>query len=63
VEPESACPACGGDVRAVPDVIDATADSVRASGGRVQHILVDSKLDEDEVGAFLRYRAVTTGSV
>ncbi|MEA2057555.1 MAG: hypothetical protein U9O63_02445 [Actinomycetota bacterium] len=63
VEEEPACPGCGGEVRAVPDVIDATADSVRTSGGRVQHILVESTLDEDEVGAFLRYRLETTAPV
>ena len=61
VEPRPACPACGGEVRDVPDVIDAIADSTRAAGGRVQHILVESALDEDEVGAFLRYRLETPG--
>jgi hypothetical protein len=29
----------------------------------VQHILVESTLDEDEVGAFLRYKLETTAPV
>ena len=61
VEPKPACPACGGHVRDVPDVIDAIADSARASGSRVQHVLIPSTLDADEVGAFLRFRLETSG--
>jgi hypothetical protein len=53
---EDLCPACGATPRAVPDVIDAISDSVRASGGSVQHVLIPTALDEHEVGAFLRYR-------
>jgi len=56
VELEDQCPACGAAPRSVPDVIDAISDSVRASGGTVQHVLVPTALDEHEVGAFLRYR-------
>lgn len=59
-EGESACPACGGPVDWVPDVVDALGDSVRNSGGTVQHVIVDTQLDEAEVGAFLRYQQSAT---
>jgi peptide subunit release factor 1 (eRF1) len=53
---EGPCAACGASLREVPDVLDAIADAVRASGGNVQHILVPTDLDQHEVGAFVRYR-------
>lgn len=56
---ESVCPACGSDVALVPDIIDALGDSVRNSGGRVQHVIVETRLADEEVGAFLRYQAAT----
>ncbi|MFB3098839.1 MAG: hypothetical protein ACE1ZX_02230, partial [Acidimicrobiia bacterium] len=54
---ESACPSCGGTMHLVPDIVDALGDSVRNSGGNVQYIIVDTRLSESEVGAFLRYQA------
>jgi peptide chain release factor subunit 1 len=54
---ESACPSCGGTMHLVPDIVDALGDSVRNSGGNVQYIIVDTRLAESEVGAFLRYQA------
>jgi len=56
---EAECPACGSAVDWVPDVIDALGDSVRSSGGTVQHVIVDTRLADVEVGAFLRYQAAT----
>jgi rRNA maturation endonuclease Nob1 len=53
------CPSCGGTVDSTPDIVDALADSVRNSGGTVQHVMVDTRLAEDEIGAFLRYHAAT----
>jgi peptide chain release factor subunit 1 len=53
------CPSCGGTVDSTPDIVDALADSVRNSGGTVQHVIVDTRLAEDEIGAFLRYHAAT----
>ena len=35
----------------------ALGESVRNSGGRIQHVVVDTKLADEEVGAFLRYPA------
>lgn len=56
---ESACPSCGGTMHLVPDIVDALGDSVRNSGGSVHHIIVDTRLAESEVGAFLRYQTAT----
>ena len=56
---EVTCAACGAEVAWVPDIIDALGESVRTNGGRIQHVVVDSKLAEEEVGAFLRYQAAT----
>jgi hypothetical protein len=56
---EVACAACGAEVAWVPDIIDALGDSVRSSGGRIQHVIVETKLADEEVGAFLRYQAAT----
>jgi peptide chain release factor subunit 1 len=49
------CPRCGGERRAVPDLLDAMAEAVRSSGGKVQHVLTDTPLREYQVGAALRY--------
>ncbi len=57
--PQDPCPACGGSVDTTPDIIDALADSVRNAGGGVQHIIVDTRLAEEDVGAFLRFQAAT----
>jgi peptide subunit release factor 1 (eRF1) len=54
--PEAQCRVCGGDLRRVPDVIDAISEAVRGSGGSVQNVLVPTALDDYELGAFLRYR-------
>jgi hypothetical protein len=51
----STCSACGGSLRSVPDVVDRLSESVRSTGGRVQHILNEGPLAEFEVGALLRY--------
>jgi peptide chain release factor subunit 1 len=56
LQPRSQCVACGGPVERVPDIVDALGDSVRSSGGRVQHVVVDTRLADAEVGAFLRYQ-------
>ncbi|GMQ85198.1 MAG: hypothetical protein BMS9Abin07_0763 [Acidimicrobiia bacterium] len=56
---QSSCPSCGGTMYLVPDVVDALGDSVRNNGGSVQHIIVDTRLVESEVGAFLRYQTVS----
>jgi peptide chain release factor subunit 1 len=52
---ESVCTACGHEPAWVPDIIDALGDSVRTNGGRIQHVIVETKLADEEVGAFLRY--------
>ena len=49
------CAACGAPTRPVPDVLDAMAEAVRASGGHVQHVLTETPLASFEVGALLRY--------
>jgi len=56
LDDESDCPACGGAVDPVTDIVDALGDSVRNSGGTVQHVIVDTPLADAEVGAFLRYQ-------
>ncbi|MEN8234140.1 MAG: hypothetical protein ABFR89_04380 [Actinomycetota bacterium] len=54
-ERDGACSVCGATVHPVPDVIDRLAESVRAAGGRVRHILTEGPLADVEVGARLRY--------
>jgi peptide chain release factor subunit 1 len=49
------CRACGAGLRWVPDLIDRLIESVRTSGGAVQHVLTDGALADVEVGARLRY--------
>lgn len=41
------------------DIIDALGESVRSNGGTVHHVIVDTKLADEEVGAFLRYHAAS----
>jgi hypothetical protein len=57
-EDGSACSVCGGEVRPVPDVVDRLSESVRAAGGRVQHVLSDGPLAAVEAGALLRYASL-----
>ena len=54
-EAGSVCTICGGELSAVPDVVDRLSESVRSTGGRVQHILNEGPLAEVEAGALLRY--------
>ena len=56
------CPRCGGETRAVPDLLDAMAESVRSSGGKVQHVLTDTPLRDFQVGAALRYALEPAGT-
>ena len=49
------CIVCGGELSAVPDVVDRLSELVRNTGGRVQHILNEGPLAEVEAGALLRY--------
>ncbi len=56
---ESVCKACGHEPAWVPDIIDALGDSVRTNGGRIQHVIVETKLADEEVGAFLRYQVAS----
>ena len=60
LDTSSECAACGGALDRVPDVVDALGDSVRKSGGKVQHVIIDTRLADAEVGAFLRYRRSAT---
>jgi peptide chain release factor subunit 1 len=60
LDSESQCPACGESVDWVPDIVDALGESVRNSGGSVQHVIVDTRLADAEVGAFLRYQQSAT---
>jgi peptide chain release factor subunit 1 len=60
LDSESQCPACGELVDWIPDIVDALGESVRNSGGRVQHVIVDTRLADAEVGAFLRYQQSAT---
>lgn len=53
------CPACGNRPSWVPDVVDVLGDSVRNGGGTIEHVVVDTKLADEQVGAFLRYQAAT----
>jgi peptide chain release factor subunit 1 len=53
------CPACGNRPSWVPDIIDALGESVRNSGGTIEHVVVDTKLAGEQVGAFLRYQAAS----
>ena len=50
------CQSCGGPLRSIPDVVDRLSESVRATGGRVRHILNSGPLADVEAGALLRYR-------
>jgi peptide subunit release factor 1 (eRF1) len=52
---DNECRVCGSELQRVPDLVDRLSDSVRASGGTVQHVLSDSPLADIEVGARLRY--------
>ena len=56
---DTECPACGGHTDRVSDIIDALGESVRSNGGTVHHVIVDTKLADEEVGAFLRYHAAS----
>ncbi len=56
LDSETQCAACGGTVERVPDIVDALGDAVRNSGGKVQHVIVDTRLADAQVGAFLRYQ-------
>ncbi len=49
------CPACGEPARRVPDLVDAMAAAVRAAGGTVRHLLTETPLSGDRVGALLRF--------
>ncbi len=57
----AACPACGEAPRRVPDLVDAMASAVRAAGGGVRHLLTDTPLVADRVGALLRFPAPALG--
>ncbi len=52
---EGPCAVCGGSTRSVPDIIDAAALAVRAAGGEVKHILAETPLAAQDVGAVLRF--------
>lgn len=54
-EPGETCPACSGSTRRVADLLDASAQAVVDSGGRVRHIFTDTPLAESKVGAMLRF--------
>ncbi len=54
-ETGSVCAICGGELSAVPDVVDRLSELVRSTGGRVRHILNEGPLAEVEAGALLRY--------
>ncbi len=54
-ESTAACPACGEAPRRVPDLVDAMASAVRSAGGSARHLLSDTPLDGDRVGALLRF--------
>lgn len=49
------CQACGGENRAVPDLVDAIAIAVRSAGGAVKHVLEESALSAYQVGAKVRF--------
>ncbi len=54
-EGAAACPACGEAPRRVPDLVDAMASAVGTAGGTVRHLLTDTPLGADRVGALLRF--------
>lgn len=55
------CPACGEASRAVPDLVDAIAAAVHGSSGSVRHVMVDTPLAADGVGALLRFPVPALG--
>lgn len=57
----SECADHGGVARRVPDLYDAMATVVRRFGGEVTNVLADTKLQEHEVGAMLRFDPAVSG--
>ena len=55
LESSSGCPACGGELKAVPDLIDEIVRAVMASSGSVRHILASTQLAQYQLGAMLRF--------
>lgn len=51
------CAVDGGRTRKTPDVIDEMAALVVDTGGRVEHVYVDTPLSQHVVAAFLRFPA------
>jgi peptide chain release factor subunit 1 len=49
------CPVCGQPTRKAPDVIDEMAATVVDTGGRVEHVYVDTPLSQHVVAAILRF--------
>ena len=58
---DSECEIHGGIARDVPDLYDALGNAVRRFGGEVRNILADTKLQEHEIGAFLRFDPSVSG--
>ena len=57
-----ACPSCRGTtVAGVPDLVDAVAIAVRASGGTVRHVLSETPLAPYQVGALTRFALTASG--
>ena len=49
------CPVCGKPTRKAPDVIDEMSATVVDTGGHVEHVYVDTPLDQHVVAASLRF--------
>jgi peptide chain release factor subunit 1 len=56
------CMRCGAETRSVPDLLDAMAEAVRDSGGKIRYLLTDTPLREHQVGATLRYVVEPAGT-
>jgi hypothetical protein len=53
--PTDRCPFCGGTPTETSDLIEAMAWAVVETGGTVRHIMSDTRLTDDIVGAVLRF--------
>ena len=49
------CPVCGQPTRKAPDVIDEMSATVVDTGGHVEHVYIDTPLDQNVVAASLRF--------
>lgn len=53
--PRATCDGCGVETNPVPDLIEALTRAVIEAGGKVEHLMTETRLESDLVAAWLRF--------